>query len=73
LNRLGFHPVDGAYYLRAHGKERLACLVAHHSGACIEAEERDLVNELAAFPVEDGPVMDAHTIVDMTTGPAGQP
>jgi hypothetical protein len=73
LNRLGFHPVDGAYYLRAHGQERLARLVAHHSGARFEAEERGLVEELAAFPVEDGPVLDALTFVDMTTGPAGQP
>ena len=73
LNRLGFHPVDGAYYLRAHSQERLARLVAHHSGARFEAEERGLVEELAAFPVEDGPVMDALTFIDMTTGPAGQP
>ena len=48
-------------------------LVAHHSGARFEAEERDLVEELAAFPIEDGPVMDALTFADMTTGPAGQP
>jgi hypothetical protein len=72
LNRLGFHPVDGAQFLRAHGQERLACLVAHHSGAHFEAEERGLVDELAAFPVEDGPVMDALTYADMTIGPAGQ-
>jgi hypothetical protein len=72
LNRLGFHPVDGAQFLRAHGQERLASLVAHHSGARFEAEERGLVDELAAFPVEDGPVMDALTYADMTTGPAGQ-
>ena len=70
LNRLGFHPVDGAYYLRSHGQERLARLVAYHSGARFEAEERGLLEELAAFPVEDGPVMDALTFVDMTTGPA---
>ena len=73
LNRLGFHAVDGAWFLRAQGQERLACLVAYHSGARFEAEERDLVEELAAFPVEDGPVMDALTFADMTTGPAGQP
>jgi hypothetical protein len=73
LHRLGFHAVDGARFLRAQGKERLACLVAHHSGARFEAEERDLVEELAAFPVQDGPVMDALTFADMTTGPAGQP
>jgi hypothetical protein len=73
LNRLGFHPVDGAQFLRGLGQERLACLVAHHSGARFEAEERGLVDELAAFPAEAGPVMDALTYADMTTGPAGQP
>jgi putative nucleotidyltransferase with HDIG domain len=73
LARLGFHPVDGARFLRDHGQERLACLVAHHSGARFEAQERGLVDELAAFPVEEGPVMDALTFADMTTGPAGQP
>jgi len=73
LNQLGFHPVDGARFLRDHGQERLACLVAHHSGARFEAEERGLVEELAAFPVEDSPVMDALVYADMTTGPAGEP
>ena len=73
LNRLGFHPVDGARFLRDHGQERLACLVAHHSGARFEAEERGLVDELAAFPVQEGPIMDALVYADMTTGPAGQP
>jgi putative nucleotidyltransferase with HDIG domain len=73
LDRLGFHAVDGARFLRAQGQERLARLVAHHSGARFEAEERALVEELAAFPVEGGPVMDALSFADMTTGPAGQP
>jgi HD domain len=73
LDWLGFHPVDGARFLRAEGRERLACLVAHHSGARFEAEERGLVEELAVFPVEDGPVLDALTFADMTIGPAGQP
>jgi HD domain len=73
LDRLGFHAVDGAWFLREQGQERLARLVAHHSGARFEAQERDLVEELAAFPIEDGPVMDALSFADMTTGPAGQP
>jgi HD domain len=72
LNLLGFHPVDGARFLRTHGQERLACLVAHHSGARFEAEERGLVDELADLPLEEGPVMDALSYADMTTGPAGQ-
>jgi hypothetical protein len=73
LNRLGFHAVDGARFLRRQGHERLACLVAHHSGARFEAEERGLVEELSAFPIQDGQIMDALTFADMTTGPAGQP
>jgi hypothetical protein len=73
LNRLGFHAVDGARFVRAQGQQRLARLVAHHSGARFEAEERGLVEELAAFPAEDGSVMDALTFADMTIGPSGQP
>src|SRR5258708_37957327 len=37
LKKTGFHPLDGANYLRSLGHERLASLVAHHSGACFEA------------------------------------
>lgn len=72
LNRLGFHPVDGARYVRQQGQERLASLVAYHSGARFEAEERGLVDALAEFVPEDGPLLDALTYADMTTGPAGQ-
>jgi HD superfamily phosphodiesterase len=53
LNRLGFHPVDGARYVRQQGQERLACLVAYHSGARFEAEEHGLVDALAEFEPED--------------------
>jgi hypothetical protein len=72
LNRLGFHPVDGARYVRQQGQERLASLVAYHSGARFEAEERGLVDGMAEFEPEDGPLLDALTYADMTTGPAGQ-
>lgn len=72
LSRLGFHPVDGARYVRQQGHERLASLVAHHSGARFEAEERGLVDALAEFEPEDGPLLDALTYADMTTGPAGE-
>jgi hypothetical protein len=72
LNRLGFHPVDGARYVREQGQERLASLVAYHSGARFEAEERGLVDALAEFALEDGPLLDALIYADMTTGPAGQ-
>jgi hypothetical protein len=71
LNRLGFHPGAGARYVRQQGQERLASLVAYHSGARFEAEERGLVEELAEFEPEDRPLLDALTYADMTTGPAG--
>jgi hypothetical protein len=58
--------------VRQQGQERLASLVAYHSGARFEAEERGLVDALAEFAPEDGPVLDALTYADMTTGPAGQ-
>jgi putative nucleotidyltransferase with HDIG domain len=39
----GFHPVDGARFLRAQGTpEVVVSLVAHHSGAVFEAEQRGL-------------------------------
>jgi len=72
VNKLGFHPVDGARYVRQQGQERLASLVAYHSGARFEAEERGLVDALAEFAPEDGPLLDALTYADMTTGPAGE-
>ena len=28
----GFHPLDGGRFVRGNGHERLACLVAQHSG-----------------------------------------
>jgi hypothetical protein len=73
LAATGFHPVDGARYVREHGHGRLAALVAHHSAARYEAEERGMTDELAEFQPVDGPVMDALIYADMTTGPAGQP
>jgi hypothetical protein len=70
----GFHPLDGARFLEARGFDRRLCrLVAHHSGARFEAEERGLARELAAFEPEDSPVMDALIYADMRTGPLGQP
>jgi HD superfamily phosphodiesterase len=33
LQTIGFHPIDGAFYLRSCQEERLASLVAYHSEA----------------------------------------
>ncbi|WP_326568050.1 HD domain-containing protein [Amycolatopsis rhabdoformis] len=68
-----FHPLDGARYLRDHGWPRgVVNLVAHHSGARFEAEERGLATELDEFPFEDSPSLDALVTADLTTGPGGE-
>ena len=69
----GFHPLDGAKYLRTIGAdERIVALVAHHSCARFEAELRDLGQALDAFKREEGAVADALIYADMVTGPRGQ-
>jgi hypothetical protein len=70
----GFHPLDGARYLRGvQGADPVLCrLVANHSCAVIEAEERGLDRELSTeFPVADSGLGDALTYCDMTTSPIG--
>jgi putative nucleotidyltransferase with HDIG domain len=72
----GFHPLDGARYLRdAWRASPLLCrLVANHTSALIEAEERGLAAQLAAeFPAVDGVLSDALTFCDVTTDPYGRP
>lgn len=75
LVRTGFHPLDGARYLRdVHAvDERVVRLVANHTYALLEAEERGLRDELAAeFPLLDDPLLvDALVYCDMTTTPDG--
>ncbi|HKS45084.1 MAG TPA: HD domain-containing protein [Amycolatopsis sp.] len=70
----GFHPIDGARYLRSLGApERLVHLVAHHSCAAVEAELRGLSAELAEFEDEKTPLRDALWWADLTTTPDGGP
>ncbi|WP_030749346.1 HD domain-containing protein [Streptomyces griseus] len=75
LAATGFHPLDGARFLRdEHGAdERLVRLVANHSFALLEAEERGLREELASeFPLLEEPLLvDALVYCDMTTTPDG--
>ena len=72
LVRWNFHPLDGAYWLETKGLDRLAGLVAHHTGASFEAEAHGLAGKLAAFEDEQSPVTDALAYSDLTTGPAGE-
>lgn len=70
----GFHPLDGARYLRDvhHADPVLCSLVGHHSCAVIEAEERGLAAELSReFPSADSVLNDALAYCDMTTTPSG--
>jgi HD domain len=71
----GFHPLDGARYLRdvEHADPMLCRLVAHHSCAIIEAEERGLADVLAReFKPAPRNLADALIYCDLTTGPDGQ-
>lgn len=73
----GFHPLDGARFLRDEHQadERLVRLVANHSFALLEAEERGLRDVLEAeFPLlGDERLVDALVWCDMTTTPFGEP
>lgn len=85
LHDIGYHPelastgphaLDGARYLRdvQHATPMLCRLVAHHSCAIIEAEERGLADVLRReFEPPPQPLADALTCCDMTTSPDGEP
>lgn len=67
----GFHPLDGARFLRHEGfPELVVSLVAFHSGAIIEAQVRG-VQGLTEFADPNREVLDALTFCDLTTGPDG--
>ena len=76
LGRTGMHGLDGACYLRdvQHTDPMLCRLVAHHSCAIVEAEERGLADALQhEFEPPPQPLADALTFCDMTTSPDGEP
>jgi hypothetical protein len=73
LRATGMHQLDGARHLANSGySNRLCALVAHHSAATFEAEERGLLGELQLWPREESPLADALWTADMTTGPTGK-
>jgi HD superfamily phosphodiesterase len=70
----GFHPLDGARHLRdvEHADATLCRLVANHSCAILEAEERGLADALSReFPAPNPALADALAYCDMTTTPTG--
>lgn len=73
LARTGFHPLDGARYVRALGlPERVAALVAHHSAADAKACLLGLADQQAEFPDEPTVLRDLLWFADMTVGPDGR-
>lgn len=72
----GYHPVEGARALRRAGHERLARLVAHHSGADARARALGLPAVSAEFPVPAGPdrgLLDLLDVSDLLSGTEGEP
>ncbi|MFK4087519.1 HD domain-containing protein [Kribbella sp. NPDC020789] len=69
----GFHPLDGARYLRdvVVADEMVCRLVAHHTGAIVEADERSIPELCDEFPPPDPDLLDALTYCDATTDPDG--
>lgn len=69
----GFHPLDGARWLRDEGFCEDTCsLVAWHTGAIHEARERRLEDELRAeFAPPLQSALDALTWADLTSSPSG--
>ncbi|MGY1747528.1 HD domain-containing protein [Blastococcus sp. SYSU D00695] len=76
LRRTGFHPLDGALYLREQQWPPVVVgLVAQHSGARIVAAERGLADRLDRLTPDgcvQGPLADALTFADQTSGPDGR-
>ena len=74
LYRTGMHAVDGAMFLDLLGAPpELVSLVAFHTGAEYEAEERGLVDRMVQFDPPGQHLLDALTYVDLTTSLDGQP
>ena len=70
VNVTGFHPADGAAYVREAGFDELVVsMVAYHSGAAVEARERSLV--MAGISEPPARLLDALTYCDLTISPEG--
>ena len=70
----GFHPVEGAVFVRDEGFSAVVVsLVAYHTGAVFEARERGLSDALAEFTAPPSLLLDVLTCADLTTNPQGSP
>lgn len=74
LHDTGFHPIDGARFLRSARWDGALCnLVAHHSGSRFVAAARGLDGALGEFAWAQDAVSDALTVADQTIGVNGTP
>lgn len=72
LRDTGFHPLDGANFLRREGWPEAVCtLVAHHSGSRFVARIHGLDDRLCEFEFTEDPPSDALAVADNTAGPNG--
>lgn len=70
----GMHAIDGALYLQERGwPTEIVRLVAHHTGAWSEAQERGLADALGQFPMPSDEGLDALTLCDLMVSPSGDP
>ena len=73
LQDTGLHALDGAVFLAARGVEPLVVsLVAFHTGAEFEAEERGLLESLSHFDRPPQELLDALILCDLTVSPTGE-
>lgn len=73
LVHTGMHAIDGALFLdRAGAPPEIVSLVAFHTGAEFEAEERCLVDALAQFDRPEQEDLDMLILADLSSGSAGE-
>jgi hypothetical protein len=69
----GFHPLDGARHLRdvVVADDVVCRLVAHHTGALVEADERGIPALADEFALPDPDLLEVLTYCDLTAGVDG--
>ena len=69
----GMHSIDGARFLDRDGApQRLVSLVAYHTGAEYEADERGLMHRLLDFDRPSQDDLDLLILADLVSGPDGR-
>ena len=69
----GMHSIDGARFLNDAGApDEVVSLVAFHTGAVFEAEERGLLEQLTQFTAPNEDDLDLLILADLLSSPRGQ-